>query len=102
MRRRRAACGSRLRPPRAIASLEARLGARVFARTTRSVSLTEAGARLLQRARDVLEAVEMAELEAAGRSAEPAGHLVVTAPVTFGRKVLRAALPVFLERRPST
>ena len=65
-----AKAGKRLRlsPPavtRAVASLEARLGTRVFQRTTRRVSLTDAGARFLESSRRILEEIEQAELAAA-------------------------------------
>src|SRR3954465_8394606 len=73
----------------AVRTLEARLGAALFLRTTRSVGLTEAGARFLARAKPAFE-----ELLAAGQTARdlgqrPAGLLRVTAP--------RAAVPILLE-----
>jgi len=73
----------------ALRTLEARLGAALFLRTTRSVGLTEAGARFLARAKPAFE-----ELVAAGQTARdlgqrPTGLLRVTAP--------RAAVPILLE-----
>jgi len=73
----------------AIRALEARVGAALFIRTTRSVGLTEAGERFLSRAKPAFE-----ELVAAGASARelgqrPAGLLRLTVP--------RAVVPVLLE-----
>jgi DNA-binding transcriptional LysR family regulator len=70
---------------RMIAALEQRLGARLLQRTTRSVTLTDTGARYLERARRILADVEEAERSAAAERTAPAGRLVVSAPVGFGR-----------------
>jgi DNA-binding transcriptional LysR family regulator len=70
---------------RMIAALEARLGIRLLQRTTRSVRLTDAGARYLERARRIVAAGEEAELSAQEERGEPTGRLVVAAPVVFGR-----------------
>jgi DNA-binding transcriptional LysR family regulator len=100
-----AGAGGRMRisPPavtRAIASLEERLGGRLFNRTTRSISLTEAGARFLESARRILADIEEAEKAAVGESAEPHGHLTVTASVTFGRSFLSPVVSAFLNACP--
>lgn len=97
--------GARLRisPPavtRAISSLEQRLGARLLNRTTRSLGLTEAGLRFLESARRLLSEVESAERAAVGETAEPAGHLTVTASVIFGRSVLAPIVSEFLRAHP--
>src|SRR6202040_2925760 len=70
---------------RLIAALEDRLGARLLQRTTRSVTLTDAGQRYLERARRILADIEEAEIAAEGERARPNGRLVVSAPVGFGR-----------------
>jgi DNA-binding transcriptional LysR family regulator len=67
---------------RAVAALEARLGVRLFHRTTRAVSLTDDGARLVERARRVIDDVHA--LEEPGAK-DVTGTLVVTAPVLFGQ-----------------
>ena len=100
-----ARAGARLRisPPavtRAVASLEERLGARLFNRTTRSLSLTEAGTRFLASVRRLLAELGDAEREALGERAEPSGHLSVTASVTFGRMTLAPVVRAFLKRQP--
>src|SRR4051812_40662425 len=70
---------------RLVAALEDRLGARLLQRTTRSVTLTDAGTRYLERARRVLADLEEAEGAVEGESTRPSGRLVVSAPVGFGR-----------------
>src|SRR5438046_3339935 len=70
---------------RLIAALEERLGARLLQRTTRSVTLTDAGARYLERVRRIITDVEEAEGAVEGERTKPSGRLVVSAPVGFGR-----------------
>lgn len=70
---------------RAVADLEARLGVRLLNRTTRAVSLTDAGARFLAGARRVLADLAEIEQAAAGQGTAPRGELAVTAPLLFGR-----------------
>ena len=79
---------------RAIAELEARLGVRLLNRTTRAVSLTEAGDRFLTGARRVLADLTEIEQAAAGQGSAPRGELAVTAPILFGRLHV---LPVVIE-----
>ncbi len=70
---------------RAVASLEDRLGIRLFNRTTRAVALTDAGARTLDRARRALAEFAELDLSASGEQQVPQGLLTVTAPEMFGR-----------------
>mgnify|MGYP001454592211 CR=1 FL=1 len=100
-----AKAGARLRlsPPavtRAISALEDRLGARVFNRTTRSLTITDVGRRFLESARRVLTDLESAEKEAVGETGVPQGHLTVTASVTFGRSALAPIVCSFLAQHP--
>src|SRR6202162_4099160 len=81
---------------RLIAALEERLGARLLQRTTRSVTLTDAGARYLERIRRILADVEEAESSAEGERTRPSGRLVVSAPVGFGRLHVSPGVPGFL------
>jgi DNA-binding transcriptional LysR family regulator len=83
---------------RLIAALENRLGARLLQRTTRSVTLTDAGARYLERARRILADVEEAEIAAEGERARPSGRLVVSAPVGFGRLHVSPVMNAYLKR----
>ncbi|MCR4377477.1 MAG: LysR substrate-binding domain-containing protein [Rhodospirillales bacterium] len=97
--------GARLRlsPPavtRAISALEDRLGARVFNRTTRSLTITDVGQRFLESARRVLTDLDTAEKEAVGEAAMPQGHLTITASVTFGRSSLAPVVCDFLSQHP--
>lgn len=85
---------------RLIAALESRLGTRLFNRTTRSLSLTDAGARYLDRARRILADVDEAERMAQSERTEPSGRLSVTAPLIFGRLHVAPLLARFIERHP--
>ncbi|MBD3734332.1 MAG: LysR family transcriptional regulator [Sphingopyxis sp.] len=70
---------------RGIAALEARLGTALFHRSTRAVSLTDAGSAFLGEARRLLGELADAERAARGVEAVPSGQLYITAPVMFGR-----------------
>jgi DNA-binding transcriptional LysR family regulator len=83
---------------RLIAALEDRLGARLLQRTTRSVALTDAGARYLERARRILGDVEEAEAATEGENSLPRGRLVVSAPVGFGRLHVSPIMSEYLKR----
>jgi DNA-binding transcriptional LysR family regulator len=85
---------------RLIAALEERLGARLLQRTTRSVTLTDAGARYLERARRILGDVEEAESAAEGERIRPGGRLVVSAPNGFGRLHVSPVMSAYLKRYP--
>jgi DNA-binding transcriptional LysR family regulator len=92
-----------LSPPsvtRAVAALEARLGARLLHRTTRSLRLTDAGARYLADCRRILLEIEEADRHAGGIHAAPRGMVSVTASVLFGRMVLAPMLLALLDRFP--
>jgi len=85
---------------RKISELEARLGARLLIRTTRKLTLTDAGAAYVAAARRILEQVEEAEHAAAGEFTEPKGELVMTAPVMFGRLHVLPVVAEFLAAFP--
>lgn len=85
---------------RAIAASEDHLGVRLFHRTTRSLSLTEAGNRFLDSTRRLLSELEEAEKAAGGATATPSGHLTLTASVTFGRTHVAALVLDFLRAEP--
>ena len=92
-----------LSPPtvtRLIATLEERLGVRLLQRTTRSVALTDAGARYLERVRRILTDVEEAEGAAEGERTTPRGRLVISAPVGFGRLHVSPVVTAYLRRYP--
>lgn len=83
---------------RSIAALEASLGTELFRRTTRVVSLTDAGARFLVDVRRILADVGEATAAAAGEHAALGGTLVVTAPVMFGRVHVAPLVLEFLRK----
>jgi DNA-binding transcriptional LysR family regulator len=85
---------------RLIAALEDRLGARLLQRTTRSVTLTDVGARYLERARRILADVEEAEGSAHAERTRPSGRLVVSAPIGFGRLHVSPVMSAYLTRYP--
>lgn len=86
---------------RAIAALEARLGVRLFTRTTRAVALTDAGRRYLESGRRVLEQVAAMESNAAAERTAPSGLLTVAASVVFGRLHVRPLVTEFLRQHPT-
>jgi DNA-binding transcriptional LysR family regulator len=85
---------------RAVAELETRLGVRLLNRTTRAVSVTEAGQRFLVGARRVL--ADLAEIEqgAVGQGQAPRGELRITAPIVFGRRHVLPLVTDFLGQYP--
>jgi len=86
---------------RKISELEARLGARLLIRTTRKLTLTDAGVAYVAAARRILEQVEEAEHAAAGEFTAPKGELVVTAPIMFGRLHVLPVVAEFLAAFPA-
>src|ERR1700709_959436 len=85
---------------RLVAALEDRLGARLLQRTTRSVTLTDVGARYLERIRRILADVEEAEASAEGERTRPSGRLMVSAPVGFGRLHVSPVMSRYVMRYP--
>ncbi len=85
---------------RLIAALEDHLGARLLQRTTRQVTLTDAGARYLERARRILSDVEEAESAVEGERTRPTGRLIVSAPIGFGRLHVSPVMSAYLKRYP--
>jgi DNA-binding transcriptional LysR family regulator len=85
---------------RLIAALEEHLGARLLQRTTRSVTLTDAGTRYLARVRRILADVEEAEASIQDERSRPSGRLVVSAPIGFGRLHVSPVMSEYLKRYP--
>ena len=71
-----------------VAALEARIGARLFDRTTRRVGLTEAGRVYLERCLECLHALEDADASVSELTKTPKGSLRVTAPLDFGEHLM--------------
>jgi len=85
---------------RYVALLEERFGVRLFNRTTRKVSLTDAGQLLYERSGPVLEMVQMTESVLHERAHKPSGRLVVTAPHGLMQSPVAGVLGRFLVRYP--
>lgn len=86
---------------RAIAFLEAHVGAELLHRTTRSIRLSEAGERYAAACRRVLAELDEADNVAGGERAAPRGTLTLSAPVISGEMVLRPILDAFLDAYPT-
>ncbi|MFT3711705.1 MAG: LysR family transcriptional regulator [Archangium sp.] len=86
---------------RQVAFLEERLGQRLLVRTTRSVTLTEAGTRYAENARRILSEVTEAEAAARTTRTTPAGRFVIAGPLVFGRLHLAPLMCRFLVKHPA-
>jgi len=85
---------------RRVADLETHLGSRLLKRSTRRLSLTDAGEDYLVACRRILDEVDAAEREAAGEYRTPRGELTVAAPMAFGRLHVLPTVVDLLERFP--
>jgi DNA-binding transcriptional LysR family regulator len=83
-----------------VAQLEERLGVRLLHRTTRKMSLTEAGRAYHERCAEVMRVMEEAETEAAQLQGTPRGRLRVTLPTTFCEPDLLRPITAFKARHP--
>jgi len=83
-----------------IKRLEDKLGTRLLQRTTRQISLTEAGQGFHERVLTVLGGLEEAEAFASGRSSEVNGTLKISASTSFGRMHVAPHLKPFMEAHP--
>ena len=85
---------------RKIGELETLLKTQLVIRSTRRITLTDAGAAYLANCRRILELVSEAETEVSGEYSEPRGELIVTAPIVFGRIHFVPTVSDFLTRYP--
>lgn len=85
---------------RAIAALERHLQVRLFKRSTRKLSLTEAGTRYLARIKPLLEELGYAQEEARQLNQTPSGQIRITASTAFGQVCLLPLLPAFYTTYP--
>jgi len=93
---------SRAMVSRYLESIERWLGVRLLHRTTRRVSLTDAGEEALQRCRQVLELSRDVQSVAGARQAAPAGKLRITTSTSFAAAYVAEAVTDFLARYPHT
>lgn len=85
---------------RKIADLEAQVGARLLIRSTRKLTLTDAGVGYVAACRRILDDVAAAERAAAGEYSTPQGDLAVAAPIVFGRLHVLPVVAEFLAQNP--
>lgn len=85
---------------RTILELEARLGTRLMQRTTRRLSLTEAGVLYLERCKQIVAALDDADQVISVGNTDPTGLLRINVPQTFGVQHLTRVWPCLLRRYP--
>ncbi len=85
---------------RKVSDLEAHLGTRLLIRSSRRLTLTEAGQSYVAACRRILEDVRAAEREAAGEYTAPKGDLTISAPIVFGRLHVLPVVTGFLKAYP--
>jgi DNA-binding transcriptional LysR family regulator len=86
---------------RRISQLENRLGSRLLHRTTRRLTLTEAGRNFYQRAVRILAELDEAEQSVAAENTALRGAIKLAAPLTFGLRHLAGAITDFLDTHPA-
>lgn len=86
---------------RAIAALEAHLQTRLFQRTTRTLTPTQAGERYFQRVEALVEEFDLVHQEVMDHSLKPSGTLRVTASISFTQIVITPLLKEFYEKYPA-
>lgn len=85
---------------RSVSRLEARLGVRLLARTTRQVRLTDAGQRYYDQCRQALGQLIEAEREASGQQHLPSGLVRISLPTSYGHHRVLPLLPEFSRKYP--
>jgi len=85
---------------RQVAGLEAHLGVKLMARSTRRLALTSAGTAYLEKCRVILNLVESAETDVAQERLAPRGKIRISLPLQFGLKRLSPLLLDFSQRHP--
>ncbi|WP_206998573.1 LysR family transcriptional regulator [Trinickia mobilis] len=83
-----------------IAQLEDHLGVRLLFRSSRALSMTDAGLVFYERAKQAIAEIEEAEFAARGAGAQLSGRLRFSAPVTFARLHIMPVLLGFMEQHP--
>lgn len=86
---------------RQVRNLEDRLASKLLYRTTRKVSLTEAGSLYYQHCRAVLDGLDEAERAITNLQGTPRGRIKLTAPVTYGEDIIAPLVNEFVARYPA-
>ncbi len=99
------AAGRALRMPlasvsRRVSELESHLGVQLFTRTSRKLTLTEAGEAYVRACQRIVDDIAEAERAVSGEYTAPKGGLTITAPVAFGRLHLLPVSAAFLKAYP--
>ncbi|MEJ6657172.1 MAG: LysR substrate-binding domain-containing protein [Pseudomonas sp.] len=81
-------------------ALEARLGVKLFHRTTRRLSLTEAGSNYLEACQRILPEIDEAEAAATSQRIKASGLLRMNVPLSFGTRFIAPLIPAFSQRHP--
>lgn len=84
-----------------MAAMESRLGTKLLHRTTRRLSLTEAGRNYLEAVERILADIDEADAKASVEAAEVRGTLRLNAPVSFGIREIAPLLPELCRRHPA-
>lgn len=82
-------------------ALEAHLGVKLLHRTTRRLSLTEAGSDYLEACLRILPEIDEAEASAASQRIDARGLLRISMPLSFGARFIAPLLPAFSQRHPA-
>ena len=82
-------------------ALEARLGVKLFHRTTRRLSLTEAGSNYLDACQRILADIDETEADISSRRINATGLLRMNVPLSFGTRYIAPLLPAFTQRHPA-
>ena len=85
---------------RKVSELEAHLGTKLMQRSTRKLTLTDAGLKYVEGAKQIVDQIDEVERAASGEYSTPRGELVLTAPVLFGQLLLLPIVTDFLAMYP--
>jgi DNA-binding transcriptional LysR family regulator len=85
---------------RKVSDLEAHLGAQIFTRTSRKLTLTDSGEGYIAACRRIVDDISEAERTISGEFRAPKGELVITAPVVFGQMHVLPVAAAFLKTHP--
>lgn len=84
-----------------LTAIEARLGVKLMHRTTRRLTLTDAGRKYLEAAERILSEIEESEADVAADRLEVRGTLRVSVPVSYGVRIIAPLIPAFVAEHPA-